>query len=243
MKNNRRFPTLAITFVLLLSLFSPAASAVSTANANLTPTSNSEKIADIMEAGEQYMGADIEETGISACITKEGRLQVICELAAPATRSGASDSEMKRYVLSTLLVVDQFSNEVPYSAKVLENTGSSQDVYAVHTTYIDYRADPDNPGLFGQIRVGLMETYFEYGSALTATSFYHYYKKAPETQDEYYQSDPISFPKEGRVYSDVPDNAKWYSLGTDGSIGSAACVTVGNTEFKVWNIQFFNREF
>ena len=150
MKNNRRFPTLAITFVLLLSLFSPAASAVSTANANLTPTSNSEKIADIMEAGEQYMGADIEETGISACITKEGRLQVICELAAPATRSGASDSEMKRYVLSTLLVVDQFSNEVPYSAKVLENTGSSQDVYAVHTTYIDYRADPDNPGLLLQ---------------------------------------------------------------------------------------------
>ena len=106
MKNNRRFPTLAITFVLLLSLFSPAASAVSTANANLTPTSNSEKIADIMEAGEQYMGADIEETGISACITKEGRLQVTCELLVPTIYSSAnSGDEIKRYAISTLLMV------------------------------------------------------------------------------------------------------------------------------------------
>lgn len=248
MKNNRRFPTLAITFVLLLSLFSPAASAVSTANANLTPTSNSEKIADIMEAGEQYMGADIEETGISACITKEGRLQVTCELLVPTIYSSAnSGDEIKRYAISTLLMVDQNGDEIIYPREPVEESGAYQGVLAVHTTYFDYRTN--SAFSEGWTRVNSMETYFEYDSWLGATSFYHLYETRLLPPDAYDVYEEIDFPEEGVVYSDEiddfydrddnpDDGIRWHPVDGVGTLSTAAVVNVSGHEFTVRNSRY-----
>lgn len=235
MKNNCRFLSLALSLVFLLSSFSFVVLPASADTVSQPLAESIDSLEGFQAIAERYMGADIEKTGITASINKEGRLQIKQVLSKSPARSGVSAEQVKEVALSTLLVVDQYGIERDYpDSKV--SSGSSQNVYAIHTTNYVYRQDPANP-IYIQCRVSSTKTSFVYGTAQTASSFYQRYLAWSGSEREGNQSNTISFPSAGRDYTFVP-TSNWFYLGDEISLGSKAVVTVGSNTFTVLNEYF-----
>lgn len=235
MMNKRRYFYLWVLIIVYsLTTFTYA---TNTETSMLSPDAQADSylLEDFLTLAAQYQDADITETGITASINQDGRIQMIKELPTPAGFRQTSSSE-KQFAFSTLLAVDSSGEEVSGRAisEVLESTGSSQNVYAIHTTYIAYRDNPNDGGLTGQIRVYSMETYFIYGTALTASYFYHHYEPRLSILDYPVDFDRIYFPEENVLYSQIPGSS-WHSLGSEAVLGTSAIVVVGNNTFEVSN--------
>lgn len=237
MKKKRHY--IYLWLFIIVYILTPFTYATNTETSLLSPDEQADVylLEDFLTLAEQYQDADITQTGITASINQDGRLQIMKELPTPTGLRQANSTE-KQYALSTLLAVDSSGEEITGRtiSEVLENTGSSQDVYAIHTTYIAYRLKPGDGGSTGQIRVDSMETYFIYGSALTASYFYHRYIPniiSPDYQVDY---DRIYFPDEDVIYSQNVTSSSWHTLGgLDAIIGSSVIVAVGSSTFEVAN--------
>ena len=235
MKKKRHY--IYLWLFIIVYILTPFTYATNTETSLLSPDEQADVylLEDFLTLAEQYQDADITQTGITASINQDGRLQIMKELPTP-TGLRQTNSTEKQYALSTLLAVDSSGEEITGRAisEVLENTGSSQDVYAIHTTYIAYRDNPADGGLTGQIQVYSMDTYFIYGSALTASYFYHHYEPRLSLLDYPVDFDRIYFPEENVRYSQAPGSS-WHTLGSDPVLGTSAIVVVGNNTFEVSN--------
>lgn len=230
MKKRFRIMSLALSLVLMLSLFSMMAFP---ASADSIDGQNIDDLEEFLAVADQYMGADIEETGITTCVTEEGRLQIMQMLPVPATRSG--DVVEKQMVLTTLLVVDANGREAGY-ADYREKAGQLNGVYALHSTY--YNLIDSGMGTF-RVSVNRMTTTFTYNSYARVVSFYHYYvmEQAGHFPVESRTSQPTPYPSEGVPYSFSPSNVDSYPYGAEclGWLLSQAVINLGGTSFTVTN--------
>lgn len=79
----------------LLFLFSLAVLPASADAVGQTLVESTGGLEGFLSVAEQYMGADIDQTGISASINEEGRLQITQVLSGPATCSELSVEQEK----------------------------------------------------------------------------------------------------------------------------------------------------
>ena len=88
--------------------------------------------------------------------------------------------------------------------------------------------------MYTEVKVSSTETYFVYGTSLTASKFYQYFQAWCVYAHEQDYSNTISFPSAGKVYLFVP-NCSWQELGNGITLATSACVTVGSNSFTITN--------
>lgn len=195
----------------------------------------------VLQIATEYLNADIQETGITAKVDKNGCLAIIqisSNYACSDRILSSDDYSSKEIVCTTLLLADSSGSPISLDAFYYNITPSDSGglvdygVYATHTAYISVRQESLITAL--EAKMISMKTTLTYDSTVTASKLVQEYNA---------RSDPASavvtdrkttnYPSE-TTYTFAPSNAAWYapSSGNPGGyITSYATITVSGSSF------------
>ncbi len=193
------------------------------------------KIEDIFCVASAYMDAGLLQSGITASINKDGRLQIM-QLIDLKTANLQSIHEKSDVAVSVLLVLNPDGTEASGTQYLQDSGGLNEySVFAVHTAYFDMRENSFFDPI--EVRMTTISTRLIYGTQMTASRLVHSYSAEQNRLDDSQESRTfasVNSPVQGRDYTNSVYSS-WYSVGKglQGYLSSKAVISVGTTSFTL----------